>query len=181
MKKEQHQSKKANLTQIMSIKRFIITYLILMGLFFLLIGFTPIQKVIDINGLYTQAVVSLTAMVLEIMGIPCTYQGSIIKVSGISLDVRFGCNGLEAVMIYAVAIIAFPATWKKRLIGIVGGFLVIQVINIIRIAALGYSGIYLKSLFKYIHIYVAQGIMIAVAIAMFLLWIEYAKNNTDQD
>ena len=139
MKKEQHQSKKANLTQIMSIKRFIITYLILMGLFFLLIGFTPIQKVIDINGLYTQAVVSLTAMVLEIMGIPCTYQGSIIKVSGISLDVRFGCNGLEAVMIYAVAIIAFPATWKKRLIGIVGGFLVIQVINIIRIAALGYS------------------------------------------
>lgn len=120
---------------------------------------------------------SITANILGIMGIACTHQGPIITIPGISLDVRFGCNGLEAVMIYAVAIISFPATWKRRLLGIILGFVVIQIINIIRIVALAYSGIHLKNIFGYIHIYVAQGMMIAVALGIYLLWIGYAKES----
>lgn len=158
-----------------SVRRFAITYLILMGAFFFLIGFTPLQKIVDINGLYTRGIVATTAKVLGILSIPCTYQGSIIQLPSISLDVKFGCNGLEAVMIYSVAVIAFPSSWKKKLIGISAGFLIIQVVNILRIAALGYSGIHFKSLFEYIHIYVAQGIMIAVALGVFFLYLNYAQ------
>jgi len=160
-----------------SIKRFAVTYLILMGAFFFLIGFTPFQKIIDINGLYTRGVVATTAKVLGILSIPCTYQGSIIQLPSISLDVKFGCNGLEAVMIYSVAVIAFPAPWKKKLIGISAGFLIIQVVNILRIAALAYSGIHFKSLFEYIHIYVAQGMMIAVSLGVFFIYLNYAKES----
>ena len=158
-----------------SVRRFAITYLILMGAFFFLIGFTPLQKIVDINGLYTRGIVAITAKVLGILSIPCTYQGSIIQLPSISLDVKFGCNGLEAVMIYSVAVIAFPSSWKKKLIGISAGFLIIQVVNVLRIAALGYSGIHFKSLFEYIHIYVAQGIMIAVALGVFFLYLNYAQ------
>jgi len=158
-----------------SVRRFAITYLILMGAFFFLIGFTPLQKIVDINGLYTRGIVATTAKVLGILSIPCTYQGSIIQLPSISLDVKFGCNGLEAVMIYSVAVIAFPSSWKKKLIGISAGFLIIQVVNVLRIAALGYSGIHFKSLFEYIHIYVAQGIMIAVALGVFFLYLNYAQ------
>jgi len=75
-----------------SIWRFAITYLILMGFFFFFIGFTPLQKIIDINGLYTQGVVATTAKLLGILSIPCTYHGSIIQLPSISLDVKFGCN-----------------------------------------------------------------------------------------
>lgn len=157
------------------IKRFAVTYLVLMGVFFFLIGFTPLQKIVDINGLYTRGVVATTAKVLGILNIPCTYQGSIIQLPSISLNVQFGCNGLEAVMIYSVAVIAFPAPWKKKLIGISTGFLIIQVVNILRIAALGYSGIHFKSLFEYIHIYIAQGMMIAVSLGVFFLYLNYAQ------
>ena len=41
--------------------------------------------------------------------------------------------------------------------------------------ALAYSCIYFKTFFEYIHIYIAEGIMIAVALGMYLLWISYAK------
>ena len=157
------------------IKRFAVTYLILMGAFFFLIGFTPLQKIVDLNGLYTQGVVATTAKVLGILNIPCTYQGSIIQLPSISLDVKFGCNGLEAVMIYSVAVIAFPSSWKKKLIGILAGFIVIQVVNILRIAALAYSGIHFKNLFEYIHIYVAQGMMIAVSLGVFFLYLNYVQ------
>lgn len=156
------------------IKRFAITYLILMSVFFFLIGFTPFQKVVDINGVYTQGVVALTAKLLGITGTPCTYAGSIIRLPSISLDVKFGCNGLEAVMIYAVAVLAFPASVKKKLMGIAAGFVVLQVVNILRIAGLGYSGVHFPGMFEYIHVYVAQGMMIAVALGIFFLYLNYA-------
>lgn len=157
-----------------SIKRFAITYIILMGVFFFLISFTPLQKVIDINDGYTKGVVVVTSRVLDILHIPSSYHGSLIQLPSISLDVKFGCNGLEAVMIYSVAVIAFPAAWRMRIIGIIAGFIVIQVLNIIRIAGLAYSGVYFKRLFELMHIYVAQGIMIAVALGIFLIYLHYA-------
>ena len=157
-----------------SIKRFAVTYLILMGAFFFIIGFTPIQKIIDINGGYTRGVVIITSKVLDILRIPSTSHGSIIKLPSISLDVKFGCNGLEAVMIYSVAVIAFPAVPVKKFIGILAGFVIIQILNIVRIAGLAYSGVHYLKLFEVIHIYVAQGIMIAVALGMFLLYLNYA-------
>lgn len=148
-----------------------------MGAFFLLIGLKPIQGIIDLNGLYSKGVVILTSKILEMLGVPSTYQGSVIKLPSIALDVRFGCNGLEAVMIYAVAVMAFPSPWKNKLIGIVGGFVAIQVINILRIASLAYSAIHFKSLFEYIHIYVAQGLMIAVSLGIFFIYLNYAKSS----
>jgi len=158
-----------------SIRRFALTYLILMGAFFFIIGYTPLQRIIDINGLYTRGVVILTTGVLHVLNIPSSSQGSIINLPGIALDVRFGCNGLEAVMIYSVAVIAFPSSWRKRLYGILAGFIVIQVINILRIAGLAYAGIHLRGLFEYIHIYVAQGMMIAISLGIFFFYIVYAK------
>jgi exosortase/archaeosortase family protein len=158
-----------------SVWRFAVTYLALMGSFFLLIGLKPVQNVIDLNGLYTKGVVILTSKILEVLTIPSTYQGSVIRLPSIALDVRFGCNGLEAVMIYSVAVIAFPASWKDKLMGILGGFLVIQVINILRISLLAYSAIHFKDLFEYIHIYIAQGMMIAVSLGVFFIYLNYAK------
>jgi exosortase H (IPTLxxWG-CTERM-specific) len=160
-----------------SIRRFMIIYLILMAFFFFIIGFTPLQKIIDINGLYTRGVVLLTAKILSVMNITATCDGSIIHLPSISLDVRFGCNGLEAVMIYSVAILAFPAPWRKKIYGIIAGFLIIQAINIMRIVGLAYAGVYFQSVFHYIHIYVAQGIMIAIALGTFFMYLEFTKTD----
>lgn len=156
-----------------SVLRFIVTYVVLMGLFFLLIGLKPVQDVFDINDGYSQVIVFMTAKILGLIGIPVTTDGSLMHLPSISLDVEFGCNGLEAVMIYTVAVLTFPASWKERLIGIVGGFLVIQVLNLIRIVALAYAGVYHRELFDLIHIYVAQGVMIAVALGTFVLYLTY--------
>jgi exosortase H (IPTLxxWG-CTERM-specific) len=159
----------------LSIRRFALTYLVLMGVFFIMIGFEPILKVIDINGSYTQAIVWVTAKILSLLGIASTCRGTIIDLFSISLDVKFGCNGLEAVMIYSVAVIAFPASWKKRIVGIAGGFAVIQIVNVLRIVGLAYSGVYANNIFSYIHTYIAQGMMIAISLGVFFIYMHYAK------
>jgi len=167
-----HKGAKAN--KHISIIRFLITYIVLMGLFVLLIGLEPIKKIVDINGLYTTMIVYLSDLALKPFGIVQGIHGSIITLKGMALDVRFGCNGLEAFLIYTVAIISFPAGIGKKVIGIIGGFIILQVLNVMRIAGLGLSGIYLRQYFYYIHIYVAQGIMIALALMCFFIWLNYA-------
>jgi exosortase/archaeosortase family protein len=162
-----------------SLGRFIITYLGLMGVFFFLMGFIPFKRVLDLNGLYTQGIVMTTSAILNLISIPCTYYGSVIQLSSIALDIKFGCNGLEAVMIYSIAVVAFPSSWKNKLMGIFSGFIVIQVLNILRIVALAYSGVHFRSFFEYIHIYVAQGVMVAIALAIFAVYLHYAK--TDEE
>jgi exosortase/archaeosortase family protein len=163
------------------VARFAFTYIVLMGAFFVLIGFKPLQDIIDLNGLYTDSVVLITSKVLSLSGVQCSREGSLIHLPAISLNVKFGCNGLEAVMIYAVAVIAYPASWKMRSIGILAGFLVIQIINIIRIAGLAYAAVYFKEIFEYMHIYVAQGIMIAVSLAVFFMYLHYAERKRAAD
>jgi exosortase H (IPTLxxWG-CTERM-specific) len=145
-----------------------------MGGFFFLIGFKPIQNIIDLNGLYTKSIVSMTSKVLQAIGIQSSVKGSIIYLPSIALDVRFGCNGLEAVMIYTVAVLSYPARWRMRAVGIIVGFIVIQVLNIIRLVALGYAGVHMKEIFEIVHLYIAQGMMIAVALATFVLYLHYA-------
>jgi exosortase/archaeosortase family protein len=159
-----------------SVKRFVITYLVLVGAFYFLIWYVPMHKVLDVNGVYTKGVVVAVSKLLGIIGAPCTYEGSIINLPSISLDVKFGCNGLEAVMIYSVAVIAFPAAWKKRLLGLFAGFVILQIVNVLRIVALAFSALHYRNLFEYIHVYIAQGIMIAVALGVFFLYLNYLKN-----
>ncbi len=145
-----------------------------MGLMLLLIGLEPVKQVLDINGLYTEGVVYVTALLLKPFNIVQKIMGSIITLKGMSLDVRFGCNGLEAFLIYLVAVLSFPAGKIKKSVGIIGGFLCLQILNVLRIAGLALSAVYLKEYFHYIHIYIAQGMMIAIALVLFLTWLNYA-------
>src|SRR4030043_195236 len=88
-----NQDRKEKAAAGISIRRFLITYLMLMIAFFFFAWFKPIHKIIDVNGLYTQSVVVATSEILTLLGIPSTFQGSIIALPGLSLDVKFGCNG----------------------------------------------------------------------------------------
>jgi exosortase/archaeosortase family protein len=162
-----------------SIKRFAITYITLMGTFFALISFTPLQKIIDINGIYSTLIAYISTRMLHVTGLPCTSQGTLINLPSVSLDVVFGCNGLDAAMIYAIAVIVYPAQWKKKIAGIAAGSAALQIVNILRIVILAHlvnSGIQLKSYFEYIHLYVAQGLMIAISLGIFFLYLGYAKS-----
>lgn len=162
------------------IRRFVVIYIILMVSFFFLIAFKPIQDILDINGLYTDAIVFITAKFLAIFNISVTTYGSILQLPDISLDVKFGCNGLEAVMIYSCAVLAYPASVKLKIIGIIGGFLVIQILNLIRIISLGYTAVNFREAFELIHIYVAQGIMIVIALGTFFIFLHYVEKTREK-
>jgi exosortase/archaeosortase family protein len=168
-KSNTHQSK-SNTSRIW---RFLIIYIVLMGIFWFLIGYRRVQNVFDINGRYTDLIIYVTVKLLGLAGIQSTTHGTIINLPSTSVEVVFGCNGLEAVIIYSIAVLAFPSTWKHKLLGIIFGFVMIQFINVIRILVVIYVAGNFQRIFDIVHVYLAQGLMIAVALGVFLLYLRF--------
>jgi exosortase H (IPTLxxWG-CTERM-specific) len=158
-----------------SIRRFLVTYLVLMAAFFFFTSFKPILKIVDVNGFFTQFVSAASSKILCLLHDQCTSRGSVITLPGLSLNVAAACSGLDAVMMYTVAVLAYPADRKKKMLGILSGFVIIQAANLLRIIALSYIGIYIKSIFEFVHIYIAQGVMIALALGTFFIYLNHAN------
>ena len=175
-KKTSHtQVQKAKGGETSGIRRFLITYIALIIAFFFITSFKPVLKIIDVNGFFTQFVVIVASNILCFVHDQCVAHGSVITLPTLSLDVGAACSGLDAVIMYAVGVLAYPARWQKKVIGVAAGFLIIQTANMLRIVLLSYIGIYMKGIFEFIHIYIAQGIMIALALGIFFVYLNYAN------
>ena len=94
-------------------------------------------------------------------------------VNGLGIRIERGCNGVEAVIILISAMLAFPAPWKHRLIGIGLGFLAIQALNLVRIISLFYLIQWNRVWFDWFHLYLWQALIVLDALIAFLIWLRY--------
>ena len=62
------------------------------------------------------------------------------SVSQFAVSIESGCNGVEAAIVLIAGVLAFPATWKQKVLAIVAGFIFVQALNIVRIISLFYIG-----------------------------------------
>lgn len=82
------------------------------------------------------------------------------------------CNGLWAHLILLAGMLAYPATWRRRAAGIVLTQPVLFGLNIIRLVSLFFVGIYLPGAFRAVHVYVWQFLIIGLAVALLLVWVD---------
>ncbi len=109
-------------------------------------------------------------------------QGKVIwdQASGFAVSIEAGCNGVEAGIILLAAILAFPASWTHKLLGIAVGMLTVQFLNIIRIISLFYLGQWSPKVFEWAHLYVWQAVIMLDVLVVFLLWLRWQASR-DQD
>ncbi len=84
------------------------------------------------------------------------------------------CGAIPSVAILWAAIIAFPASWRKRLLGMAGGAMLLYVVNTLRLVALALIGAWDNGgeIFRFCHEYVWQSIYIIFVIVVWLGWVE---------
>jgi exosortase H (IPTLxxWG-CTERM-specific) len=103
-----------------------------------------------------------------------------IHVSGQDILGRYGlriiksCDAMEAVILFMAAVLAFPAAWRTRLIGVALGTLAIVTVNVIRICSLYYVGVYRQAQFEFYHLEVWPLILVASAGLAFVAWSRWA-------
>ncbi len=119
---------------------------------------------------FTGLVVDASAFVLRSFHQPIDVTGTVIRSPRFALDVRNGCNGVEAMMVLAAAMLAFPATLRSRAIGLVAGSIAIQILNLVRVSSLVWLGEHHRRFFDFVHVGVWQSIVILAAVSMFVFW-----------
>lgn len=119
---------------------------------------------------FTEIVVTAAAFLLRSFHQPIYVVGTVIHAPRFGLDVRNGCNGLEAVMVLAAAMLAFPATVRSRVAGLLAGAAAIEILNLVRVTSLVWLGEYHRDLFDFIHVGVWQSIVILAAMSIFVVW-----------
>ncbi len=119
---------------------------------------------------FTARIVDVSTWVLRAIGEPARSLGTQIHAPGFAVDVKNGCNGVEAMLILVAAVLAFPAAWRQRLLGLAAGVAVIQVLNLVRVVSLFWLGVHRRDVFETFHTAVWQTVLILVAVGIFLLW-----------
>lgn len=91
--------------------------------------------------------------------------------TGFAVTIEAGCNGVEAMLVLLAGILAFPAPWRLKLIGLALGVVAIQALNIVRIVSLFYLGQWDAQWFEWAHLYIWQSLIMLDALIVWLLWI----------
>jgi exosortase H (IPTLxxWG-CTERM-specific) len=90
--------------------------------------------------------------------------------NGFSVRMMNGCNGIHVTVLWAAAVLAFPAPWRRKASGLAAGIAVIQALNLVRFLALFYVGQSQSAWFDFLHVYAAESLMMFVTLALFWVW-----------
>src|SRR5690606_4393199 len=82
-----------------------------------------------------------------------------------------GCNAISIMIIFMAFIIAFSTTWKQTLVYVFGGLVVIQIMNILRIALLNYIFAYHDEYGKITHDYLFPALLYGTIVILWIIWV----------
>ena len=91
--------------------------------------------------------------------------------NGFAVSLEAGCNGVEATIVLLAAILAFPAPWRSKVIGLVVGILAVQGLNIVRVISLFYLGQWDREWFEWAHLYIWQALIMLDVLIVWLVWV----------
>ncbi len=154
--------------------RFFLVFVFIQVMLFSTELLQPVQAALVIP--WTEGVAALSTWLIQTFDSRVLVEGVVIRSldSGFAVEIRAGCNGVEASIILAAAIFAFPhAPLQHKLTGFLLGFSTVQLLNLLRIISLFYIGQWNKSLFDWAHLYLWEVLIMLDVLIIFLLWISY--------
>jgi len=112
----------------------------------------------------------VTAGILFLLGIECQIDGSILTLSGHSFVIADSCTGSYVFLLLAAVVIAFPASFKEKLAGLMAGFSAVVILNLLRTLMIVIVASKFTGSFWSLHIIVGQALMIAGTLGVFIWW-----------
>lgn len=147
---------------------FLVTFVLILGGGFTLLSLNAVND--HVIEPFTAGIARVSGYVLDLLGQGIEMEGTAIRGERFSVNIRNGCNGVETMIIFLAAVLAFPASWRSRAIGLGLGLVAIQAINLVRVVALFLTGAYFPSLFDSSHTVVWQTLVILFGVLLWIYW-----------
>lgn len=147
---------------------FLLTFVLILGGGFTLLSLNAVND--HVIEPFTAGIAKVSGHTLNLLGQNIEREGTAIRGERFSVNIRNGCNGVETMIIFLAAVLAFPASWRSRAIGLALGLVAIQAINLVRVVALYLTGAYFPSFFDSSHTVVWQTIVILFGVLLWIFW-----------
>lgn len=102
-------------------------------------------------------------------------QGGYLISPAFSLQVRPGCDSYQASAVLFAGIVAFPAPLARKLIGAAVGGACLLILNLLRLAALLWTGIHHGAQFERMHLEILPAVFVGAALFLLLSWAMWAR------
>jgi len=99
--------------------------------------------------------------------------------TGFGVSIEPGCNGIEACIVLFAAVMAFPSSWRHKLVGLAIGFLAVQGLNVVRVISLFYLGQWNMQVFNFAHEYLWQALIMLDVLIVWLLWVRAGSKSQE--
>ena len=130
----------------------------------------PVQRMLVLP--WTEALTRASAWLITLADPQVAAAGNVLRSTrnGFAVSIEPGCNGIEAAMVLLAAVIAFPAPWRHRLLGMAAGLSAVQALNIVRVISLFYLGQWSMRAFEWAHLYAWQALIMLDVLVVVLVW-----------
>ncbi|MDA8084798.1 MAG: hypothetical protein M0024_14170 [Nitrospiraceae bacterium] len=145
-----------------------------LGLFILYIGVFLGLAQIPHSLLYgsEKFTASAVADFWKMFMIPVTSSDTAVTFLGFTMNIIFECTALQYALIFLAAVLAFQGhSIRYKAIGILAGLGSIFALNILRLGILGFVGRYFGGAFRFVHLYLWQGLFAIAVLLMWVLWV----------
>lgn len=148
--------------------RFLVTFLILLAVF----EFSLLIEAVDRQAIlpFTSSIAVVSGSIIRVAERDVRVSGTTISAPCFAVDIRNGCNGVEATLFVLAAVLAFPAAWIRKFLGVLIGAAIIQLANLIRVVTLFLIGCRHRAWFDTFHLAVWQTAIFGLAVGFFVLW-----------
>jgi exosortase/archaeosortase family protein len=154
--------------------RFAIGYVVVAAVLFSIYGFP-----FELFGARSDWLAGYLRMYARLAGGALQLFDNGVVVTGDRIDGRFSlqivrnCDAIEVNILFASAILAFPAPWLRRLYALAAGLALLVLANVTRICLLYFVGVYRPSWFATAHEEILPLVLIALTALSFLGWARY--------
>lgn len=102
-------------------------------------------------------------------------QQDLILVGALTLHINHECTGIFVLMLFTSFVLAYPASVRYRLAGLLVGIPLFFAVNVVRIATLARIVEVYPDAFFYFHEYVWQGVFMVVVLVASIAWAERSR------
>ena len=159
--------------------RFFVVFVALLAVLFVL-ELTPVVQAFFVVP-WTNALAAISAGLVTLFDPGVVASGKVIRstTNGFAVAIEAGCNGVEATLVLFAAMLAFPAPWTYKVVGLVIGIAAVQLLNILRVISLFYIGQWNYDVFEWAHLYVWQALIMLDVLVVWLIWVRRIPRSDD--
>jgi exosortase/archaeosortase family protein len=103
--------------------------------------------------------------------------GPHLRAPGVSMNVLFGCEGTDVLMLLAAAVLVAPVRWRDRLIGLLAGWILVFVLNQARVLGLFFALRWHRGWFGPLHGLIGPLVVVLGVTAFFIAWLQWSSRH----